>query len=69
MRGWITSLVKWCIKPLSGGFAELDQQIMKFRQLKESYSSINGSSNADRSGTDTDCTDSAGSVTPYGFQT
>jgi hypothetical protein len=39
MYKWIVSLANWCIQPVSGGFAELDQQIMKFRLLKEAYAS------------------------------
>lgn len=37
MYRWVASLANWCLYPVSGGFRELDQQIMKFRLLKETF--------------------------------
>jgi hypothetical protein len=45
--GWVTMLTKWYNNLLLGGFAELDQQILKFRKLNEAYSSKEDSSSAD----------------------
>ena len=50
----IRLFVKWWRPPAKGGFAELDQQILKFRQLKEEYSKNPGSSYTDRSSSDLD---------------
>jgi hypothetical protein len=42
MGRWISSLAEWWQKPFFCGFADLDRQILKFRQLKEAYSVNNG---------------------------
>jgi hypothetical protein len=44
----MAALAKWCGKPLFGGFTELDEQIVKFRQLKEAYSGNGNNLPADR---------------------
>jgi hypothetical protein len=37
MRGWIVFLATWWRLPVFGGIDELDQQIKKFRLLKDTY--------------------------------
>lgn len=38
MRDWLNSKIKGWLNSARSGLDELDNQILKFRQLKESYS-------------------------------
>jgi len=64
MRGWAKLLGKWWRQPAKGGFAELDQQILKFRQLKESYSNNVGSSYGNWRSSDLDTGQTSETCTP-----